>query len=93
MGKNTALAEKFNNVSMFEACEQCGCCSSACPMTGKNDFNIRRIIRHVELDLVHDIAGTMLPWFCTTCGRCETVCPNGIAILDIIRPLRSMTPE
>ncbi len=87
------LADKFRNVEMFRACEQCGQCSSACPLTGVNDFNIRRIIRHIELDLIDKIADTSFPWYCTTCGRCETVCPNGIAILDIIRPLRSMTPD
>ena len=40
-----------------------------------------------------EIAETPFPWACTTCGRCEEVCPNGIAVLDIIRPLRSMAPE
>ncbi len=93
MNTNTVLAERFNDVNMFRACEQCGCCSSACPITGMNDFNIRRIVRHIELDLVDAIAGTPFPWHCTTCGRCETVCPNGIAILDIIRPLRAMSPD
>ncbi len=93
MGSKTVLAEKFGNVDMFRACEQCGCCSSACPITGVNGFNVRRIIRHIELDLVNEIADTPFPWACTTCGRCEEVCPNGIAILNIIRPLRSMSPE
>lgn len=92
MDANTALAKKFSDVEMFRTCEQCGCCSSACPVTGVNDFNIRRIVRHIELDLIEDIANTPFPWYCTTCGRCETVCPNGIAILDIIRPLRTVTP-
>ncbi len=93
MGSKTVLAEKFNDVNMFRACEQCGCCSSACPITGVNGFNVRRVIRHIELDLIIEIADTPLPWSCTTCGRCEEVCPNGIAILDIIRPLRSMSPR
>ena len=92
MESKTVLAEKFSNVDMFRACEQCGCCSSACPITGVNGFNVRRIIRHIELDLIDEIADTPFPWSCTTCGRCEGVCPNGIAILDIIRPLRSMSP-
>jgi len=92
MESKTVLAEKFSNVDMFSACEQCGCCSSACPITGVNGFNVRRIIRHIELDLIDEIADTPFPWSCTTCGRCEEVCPNGIAILDIIRPLRSMSP-
>jgi formate dehydrogenase beta subunit len=93
MNTDRVLAEKFGNVDMFRACEQCGCCSSACPITGVNGFNVRRIIRHIELDLINEIADTPFPWACTTCGRCEGACPNGIVILDIIRPLRSMSPE
>jgi len=93
MDKNTALAEKFGNVEMFKTCEQCGLCSSACPITGVKNFNIRRILRYVELDLIEEISDSPLPWSCTTCGRCEGVCPNGIAILDIVRPLRSISPE
>ena len=91
MDAKAALAEKFSDVRMFRTCEQCGCCSSACPVTGVNHFNVRRIVRHIELDLIEEVAETAQPWHCTTCGRCETVCPNGIAILDIIRPLRAMT--
>ena len=93
MVARAVIAEKFGDVRMFRTCEQCGCCSSACPITGKNNFNVRRIVRHIELDLAEDIANTPQPWACTTCGRCETVCPNGIAILDIIRPLRAMGPD
>ena len=93
MDTKTVLAESFvDDVSMFRSCEQCGLCSSACPLTGVNGFNIRRILRHVELGLTEEIANSPSPWFCTTCGRCEGVCPNGIEILDIIRPLRSLSP-
>jgi NADPH-dependent glutamate synthase beta subunit-like oxidoreductase len=93
MNRKGILVDKYHDVEMFKTCEQCGRCSSACPLTGIKDFNIRRILRHVELDLIDEIAETPLPWSCTTCGRCESVCPNGIAILDIIRPLRSISPE
>jgi len=93
MDSITGLAEKFvDDVNMFRACEQCGLCSSACPLTGVDGFNIRRILRHVELGLIDEIANSPFPWSCTTCGRCEGVCPNGIGILDIIRPLRSLSP-
>jgi NADPH-dependent glutamate synthase beta subunit-like oxidoreductase len=78
---------------MFTTCEQCGVCSSACPITGVDGFNIRRIIRYVELGLIDEIASSPYPWACTTCGRCEDACPNGIAILDVVRTLRSMAPE
>lgn len=93
MNRKGILVDKYHDVEMFKTCEQCGRCSSACPLTGLKNFNIRRILRHVELDLIDEIAETPLPWCCTTCGRCESVCPNGIAILDIIRPLRSISPE
>ena len=93
MINNTQLAQKLpDNADMFWACEQCGLCSSACPLTGVDGFNIRKILRHVELGLIDEIADSPLPWFCTTCGRCEDVCPNGIEIIAIIRPLRSLSP-
>ena len=93
MDNKTGFAERFvDDVSMFRACEQCGLCSSACPMTDVDGFNIRRILRHVELDLADEVVHSPLPWLCTTCGRCEDACPNGIEILDIIRIMRQMSP-
>ena len=93
MNDNIKFAERFNDIEMFRYCEQCGRCSSACPITGINAFNIRRLVRHVELDLIDDIAGSAMPWFCAACGRCEDACPNGIKILDITRTLRAIGPE
>jgi NADPH-dependent glutamate synthase beta subunit-like oxidoreductase len=93
MTNTEKFAERFNQIEMFRYCEQCGRCSSACPITGINEFNIRRLVRHVELDLIDEIAASPMPWFCATCGRCEDACPNGIKILDITRTLRSVGPE
>jgi len=93
MTADKKFAERFNDIEMFRYCEQCGRCSSACPITGLNAFNIRRLVRHVELDLIDDIAGSSMPWFCAACGRCEDACPNGIKILDITRSLRAIGPE
>lgn len=93
MDANTVLAEEFGNVDMLQACEQCGCCASACPVTGKDGFNVRRMVRYIEMDLAQEAADSGMAWTCTTCGRCETVCPNGIAVLDILRPLRVLGPE
>jgi NADH-quinone oxidoreductase subunit F len=87
------FAERFNAIEMFRYCEQCGRCSSACPITGINGFNIRRLVRHVELDLIDEIADSSMPWFCAACGRCEDACPNGIRILDITRSLRALGPQ
>jgi NADPH-dependent glutamate synthase beta subunit-like oxidoreductase len=87
------FAAEFNHIEMFRYCEQCGRCSSACPITGITSFNVRRLIRHVELDLIDEIAASSMPWFCATCGRCEDACPNGINILDITRALRARGPQ
>lgn len=93
MSAGSVLKEQFTDVQMFRTCEQCGLCSSACPITGKQGFNTRRLIRHIELDLAEELTDSPWPWLCTTCGRCESVCPNGIAVLDIVRPLRAMAPD
>ena len=93
MDKSEAvLAEKLKDAAVIAACEQCGVCSAACPLTGKDDFNIRRVIRHVQLDLVNEMADSPFPWFCTTCGRCEEACPNSVEILAGIRALRQLSP-
>ena len=85
--------EALYDAAMFRVCEQCGCCSSACPMTGVDDFNIRRILHYLEFGLEHEVIDSPLPWLCTACGRCEDACPNGIGILDIVRALRHASPE
>ena len=74
------------------SCEQCGMCSSACPLTGEDGFNIRRIERAVQLGLGEQVAGTRLPWLCAACGRCEAACPNGYRIMTTVRALRTLTP-
>ena len=75
------------------SCEQCGLCSSACPLTGVEEFNIRRIERAVQLGVVDDLLRSRLPWLCTTCGRCESACPNGYKIMTTTRTLRAMMAE
>ena len=93
MSAKRKFAERFHAMEMFRYCEQCGRCSSACPITGDNGFNIRRLVRYVELDLIEEIAASPMPWLCAACGRCEDACPNGIRILDITRTLRAIGPE
>lgn len=88
--KPTALfLERFNDIEKLRYCEQCGRCSSACPITGENAFNIRRMIHYVELEMIPEVAATDMPWDCAVCGRCEDACPNGIKIIDMTRALRA----
>ena len=73
------------------SCEQCGSCSSACPVTGVDGFNIRRIERSVQLEVIDDLVDSKVPWVCLMCGRCESACPNGYRIMTTTRGLRRMT--
>ena len=73
------------------SCEQCGSCSSACPVTGVDGFNIRRIERSVQLEVIDDLVDSKVPWVCLMCGRCETACPNGYHIMTTTRGLRRLT--
>lgn len=91
---STAPAERVGAArEPIVSCEQCGMCSSACPITGVEDFNIRRIERAVQLGVVDHLLGGRLPWLCTTCGRCEAACPNGYKIMTTTRTLRAMMAE
>lgn len=87
IGKEPGLAAAREPII---SCEQCGLCSSACPLTGEEGFNIRRIGRAVQLGMVDEILDSKLPWVCTTCGRCEAACPNGYGIMSATRALRAM---
>lgn len=90
---STELAESLKGTAFIAACEQCGRCSAACPLTGKDGYNIRRIIRHLQLDFVEDMADSPYPWSCAACARCEQACPNDMGILAAIRALRRISPD
>jgi len=72
------------------ACQDCGKCSSACPLTlsGK-PFSPRAIASaviagHIDLDSVQkDI------WSCLTCGLCYDRCPSAVNFAAFIRDLRN----
>jgi len=91
MKPSPSFRERFGDIPMLRYCEQCGRCSSACPITGLHDFNIRRMIHFVELDRIREVAATDMPWTCAVCGRCEDACPNGIRIIDLTRALREFS--
>ncbi len=86
------VAERLKDGAMIAACEQCGCCTAACPLTGKNEFNIRRLVRHLQLGFAQEMIDSPLPWFCAVCARCEEACPHNMEILAAIRALRQLSP-
>jgi len=71
------------------ACQDCGKCSSACPLTlaGK-PFSPRAIANEVIAGHIHfpDVQRDI--WACLTCGLCYDRCPSGVDFAAFIRDLR-----
>ncbi|MDY6970741.1 MAG: hydrogenase iron-sulfur subunit [Thermodesulfobacteriota bacterium] len=71
------------------ACQDCGKCSSACPLTlsGK-PFSPRAIAGAI---IGRDIDSTFIKkdiWSCLTCGLCYDRCPSAVNFPDFIRDMR-----
>ena len=73
-----------------DVCLTCAMCASACPVSGVDDFDPRKMVRMVSLGMVDQVAQSRWPWICTMCGKCEQICPMGIDIADITRRVRSL---
>ncbi len=72
------------------ACQECGKCSSACPLTlaGK-PFSPRAIANAVIAGKVDDPSVQKDIWACLTCGLCYDRCPSAVNFSEFIRDLRA----
>jgi Fe-S oxidoreductase len=59
-----------------------------------SDFNIRRIVKRLQLDREtdRDFLKT-IPWLCTQCSRCEEICTEELGLPDLILALRKLALE
>ena len=77
-------------------CYQCSNCTDNCPVAAvanpfyENVFDPRLIVlgtllgyKDVCMALV-TAPGSMVPWGCTVCDTCDTVCPQAIEVTEII---------
>ncbi len=92
---NTARAEK-SFVSKIEkisgqkllACYQCGKCSAGCPMAAHMDVLPNQIIRMAQLGMKEQLLATRTIWTCVSCLTCNSRCPKGIKIAEVMESLR-----
>jgi Fe-S oxidoreductase len=80
----------YADAQWADICLTCGTCASACPITGVDGIDPRKLVRMAVLGLEKELLDSNWPWKCTMCGKCENVCPAGVQLLALIRRLRSM---
>ncbi len=87
---NELEPERFQSRDLLQdTCMTCGYCASACPVSGVDGFDPRRLVRLVNLGLEQELVDARWPWICTMCGLCEAECPMEIRISGLVREIRS----
>jgi Fe-S oxidoreductase len=77
----------------YDACLNCGLCSSGCPASGLEGMDPRRFVRMAMLGLNEELSVTPWIWACTQCQRCTYVCPMNIDIPALVGLARSAWPQ
>jgi len=72
------------------ACYQCGKCSAGCPMAEHMDVLPNQIIRLAQLGMQERLLASSAIWTCVSCMTCNTRCPKGVHIAEVIESLRDM---
>ncbi|KAA5599923.1 4Fe-4S dicluster domain-containing protein [Blastochloris sulfoviridis] len=87
-----AFIEKVESLSNQDllACYQCGKCSAGCPMAKYMDLLPHQMIRFAQLGLKDELLGSEAIWMCVSCLTCNTRCPKGVRIAEVIEALRQL---
>jgi len=74
-----------------DVCLTCGSCASACPISGVDGMDPRKIVRLVVLGRIQEVVASNWPWKCTMCGKCEEACPMNVELVKLFRRIRGRT--
>jgi heterodisulfide reductase subunit C len=83
----TAKIEKLADQDLL-ACYQCGKCSAGCPMAKFMDILPSQIIRYAQLGMEEALLASNAIWLCVSCYTCNTRCPKGVKIAEVIEAVR-----
>ena len=83
----TARIEKISGQKLL-ACYQCGQCSAGCPMAAHMDVLPNQMIRMAQLGMQKQLLASNAIWMCVSCLTCNSRCPKGIKIAEVIEALR-----
>ncbi|QQG66104.1 4Fe-4S dicluster domain-containing protein [Desulfobulbus oligotrophicus] len=79
----------YSSPALADLCVTCGSCAGACPISGIDDLDPRKIVRMAFLGLEAELIESDWPWKCSLCGKCEVVCPMNIEIVQLMRRIRA----
>lgn len=74
--------------SWADSCLTCGTCASACPISGVDGLDPRKIVRMAVLGMDRELVDSSWAWKCTMCAKCEESCPANIKITGLMRKIR-----
>ena len=72
------------------ACYQCGKCSAGCPSVSQMDILPNQIIRLAQLGQKEELFRSKAIWVCASCMTCNTRCPKGINIAEVLEAVRQI---
>ncbi len=70
-------------------CNQCGRCSSGCPLVEEMDLLPNQVIRMAQLGLKAALA-SRTPWVCAACLVCQSRCPKGVDLPRVMEAVRQL---
>jgi heterodisulfide reductase subunit C len=72
------------------SCYQCGKCSAGCPGVMEMDILPNQLIRYAQLGLKEELLQSRSIWICASCMTCNTRCPKGINVAEVIEAIRQI---
>ena len=74
------------------ACNQCGKCSSGCPVAFALDVLPSQILRFTQLGM-EDALQAQTIWTCASCQTCVSRCPKNVDLPRVMEALRQIAME
>ena len=72
-------------------CYACGTCMSTCLVSRVSpEFNPRRTMHTVMMDMREQALGCSTIWMCSACDLCYPLCPQGIHISDVMGAIKNV---
>ena len=88
-GEFIAEIERLSGQDLL-ACYQCGKCSAGCPMAKYMDILPNQMIRFAQMGLKDELLASNASWLCVSCYTCNTRCPKGVKIAEVVEAIRQV---